>query len=392
MKHVVVIPPRDDGLYVTREIGDSIYNHSVHINPYNAVVYATKLRQEGETVEIIDGQALKLTPTETWKRIRHFNPDVATYFISCFGVQEDLACVDWKTPHKFVVSPIKTDTKELINLYPYPFSPEDFITDPKWFTGRADFSLLDIHKYSSTFRINLSDFCPYECVFCCRCRMQAPQKPVEDTVDEIIQLKKLGFSKFLLFGSEISIDKNVAFQLAEELSPLKVGFTTLDRVDLATAETYKALAEAGCSKICFGVESGSQHCLDFLKKHTTPEDAVAAFHTARQSGIKTRAHFIIGIPNETCRDLYASIRLAWKLNPDELIVNMLYPSPSSPFYNWLISNRLLKIRDWKYYKHYHRRRLAYKHARYTDIGDLQTIRNLLYATMSPTKALRKLLH
>jgi radical SAM superfamily enzyme YgiQ (UPF0313 family) len=397
MKHVIVIPPMDSGCYATREIGDAIYNRPpYHLNPYNAVVYATKLRDEdGQKVEILDAQALGLNYEQTKMQIKKRQPDCVTYFISAYGVPYDVQCVEWRIPKHFVVSPIKTDVNELIEIYSeFPFEKADFLTSPNLFIGKADFSLLDLSKYSCPIRINTNDFCPFQCIFCCRCEMKVNLKPVEDTVEEIKYIQKTyGINKFFLFGSEISINKNFAMQLAEKLAGKNIRFLALDRVNLVEKEVYDALYLAGLSDIHFGVESGSQKMLDYMRKNITPQDTVDAFEIVNKfKDVTKRAYFILGFPPETLPDIFASIRLSWKIAPDEPMVETLYPDVGSPLYKMLKAEGKLKTRRWELFKHYNRRTLVFEHERYKNWKQLNTARwaAMLAMNMRNFKNIKKL--
>jgi radical SAM superfamily enzyme YgiQ (UPF0313 family) len=390
MKHLIVIPPMDDGCYVTREIGDSIYNHPpYHFNPYNAVVYATKLRDEdGQKVRILDAQALGLNYEQTKREIRKHQPDHVTYFISAYGVPYDAQCVDWSIPKSFVVSPIKTDVNELIEIYSeFPFEKDDFITKPNEFIGKADFSLVDLSRYSVPIRINTNDFCPFQCIFCCRCEMKANLKPVEDTIEEIEYVQeRYGINKFFLFGSEISINKTLAMQLAEKLLERNITFLTLDRVNLVEKDVYDMLYKAGLRDIHFGVESGSSKILEYMRKNITPEDTVRAFEIVNKfKDVNKRAYFIIGFPTEGLSDILASIRLSWKIAPDEPMVEVLYPDVGSPLYKQLKQDKILKTRRWELYKHYNRRTLVFKHKRYKNWQSVNVARHIVMLAMELRK-------
>jgi len=379
MKHVIVIPPKDDGFFVTRELGDSMFNN-VNYNPYNPIVYATKLRdEEHENVTVIDAQAMNLNYEQTKFLVRKQKPDIVTYFLSAFSIPNDVKCVDWNAEKEFFVSPFQVDVSELLQIYPeYPFEKEEFIKNPNILTGKADFSFVDLSKYH-LLRININDFCPFQCAYCCRSGTVARLKPVEDTVEEIEYiLNKYGRRELFLFTSEISLKKDMIFELTEKLLGKNLILTTMDRVDLVEREVYEKLVRAGLRNIQLGIESGSQRCLDSVNKGIKVDDAIRAFDELKTfKELSKRAFFIVGFPIEGWADLWASIKLAWKIQPDELSVEIFYPSPSSPVYTEMKKQGKLKTLRWEYYKHHKRRTLVFHHNYYRNYRDLLRTKNLV---------------
>ena len=56
---------------------------------------------------------------------------------------------------------------------------------------------------------------------------------------------------------------------------------------------------AGCRRIYYGWESGSQRMLDVLKKDLTPEVIIDAAKMTRRAGIWAKVYIIVGSPGET---------------------------------------------------------------------------------------------
>ena len=59
------------------------------------------------------------------------------------------------------------------------------------------------------------------------------------------------------------------------------------------------MARAGCRTVAFGIESGNQQSLDFLKKDQDLNTARHAIAACREAGIETVGYALVGIPGET---------------------------------------------------------------------------------------------
>jgi len=88
------------------------------------------------------------------------------------------------------------------------------------------------------------------------------------------------------------------------------------RADCLDPELARAMAAAGCVGISFGLESGVQEILDRAKKGTTIEQGREAVRAAKDAGISTLGHFILGLPGETRETIDRTIAYAIDVDPD----------------------------------------------------------------------------
>ncbi|MEM2999372.1 MAG: radical SAM protein [Candidatus Bathyarchaeia archaeon] len=384
MKQVIVLPPQDQGYFVTREPGDVMYNKDANYNPYAALVYAKKLKDAGENVVIVDAQAKGLDYELTKKFVHKLEPDVITYFINAFGIPFDAKVIDWKFKEKkFVLTPFQVDVSDTIKIYQeFPFEKLDFIEDPNIFAGKADFSLINLNDYN-TIRINLNDFCPFQCSFCCRSGLLPNWKSVEETAEEINYiLEKYKRKEFFLFCSEISLRKDLALELADRLKGKDLTLRTLDRVNLIEKAVYEELVKAGLKYVELGVESGSQKCLDYMGKGTKIADIYSAFEILNAfRNLNKKAFVIFGLPIEEWSDLIKTVKLTWDIAPNIVSAELLYPSPGSPLYEKLKAEGLLKTFRWEYYKHPLRRTIVFHQSRYKNFNDLKRVKSFFTALM-----------
>lgn len=80
-------------------------------------------------------------------------------------------------------------------------------------------------------------------------------------------------------------------------------------------DTLLALKRAGCEQVQFGIETTSPRLQRLLGKPLPPDGVAALLRNCRESGIRTSAYFITGIPGQTETDLEGDLDLfrRWKL-------------------------------------------------------------------------------
>lgn len=118
------------------------------------------------------------------------------------------------------------------------------------------------------------------------------------------------------------------------------------RVDQVDLELLKEMKSAGCWRIGFGVEAGTQKVIDWYGKKITIEKAVQAVKLCRKAGISPFCFFIIGAPIETENDVKETISAAKKINPDIVGISFLTPFPGSKLYDYAVENGLLLTKDF----------------------------------------------
>jgi radical SAM superfamily enzyme YgiQ (UPF0313 family) len=124
-------------------------------------------------------------------------------------------------------------------------------------------------------------------------------------------------------------------------------FECLSRVDLMDAELVHLLREAGCIRIAFGAESGSQKVLDAMNKGTRVEQIRYAAELCRQAGIEIYYYIMLGYPGEEWADILKTVELLKETRPDQFSSTIAYPLPSTEFFEE-VKHRLLDAPNWDY--------------------------------------------
>jgi anaerobic magnesium-protoporphyrin IX monomethyl ester cyclase len=106
----------------------------------------------------------------------------------------------------------------------------------------------------------------------------------------------------------------------------------LGRVDSIDRDTAEDMKLAGCDRIFFGIESGSDSILKLMRKKITTEGARRAVEIARSAGLRVGSFFILCYPGETDDTVLQTLRFAASLPLDYLSFTMPYPLPGTALY------------------------------------------------------------
>lgn len=191
--------------------------------------------------------------------------------------------------------------------------------------------------------------CPYRCTFCNtprhRYRVMTPGR----VCDELKACIDLGIHEFYFVDDTFNITNQRVLDLCDEIirRGLQMSWTVRFRVKGVNRELLTKMKQAGCTRIQFGVEQGTEEGLLRLKKDVTVREIENAFALCREIGIRTVAYFMIGTPVERSReDVMDTIAYSIKLDPDFCMYNILTPFPGTTLYDEGQRDGVLDVNPW----------------------------------------------
>ncbi|MEM2704067.1 MAG: radical SAM protein [Candidatus Bathyarchaeia archaeon] len=206
------------------------------------------------------------------------------------------------------------------------------------------------------FPVITSRGCIFWCDFCTAVRMFGRKyrtRSPRNIVDELELLEKKYSAEEVAFCDDLfTFDQERTRKLCREIKKrkLEIKWTCGTRVDMVTKDLLRAMKEAGCIGVWFGVESGSQRLLNEMHKGISVAQTVKAFKWAREIGLRTLAQVIIGFPGEDEKSAWETVRLVEKISPDEVgFYNVATPFPGTPLYDEVLKNEWLRVRDFEKY-------------------------------------------
>ncbi len=193
--------------------------------------------------------------------------------------------------------------------------------------------------------------CPYKCLFCDRPHLgkNFRFRSAKNVVDEIQECEKAGIKEIFIYDDTFGADKQRVLDICNEIIKrgIKMVWDVRTRVNTVDQEILGALKKAGCQRIHYGVEAGTQKILDVLRKGITLEMAEKAFKLTKKAGIEALAYFMIGSPTETKKDVIQTIKFMKKLNPDYAHITITTPYPATDLYKMGLEQKVLSYDYWK---------------------------------------------
>lgn len=146
--------------------------------------------------------------------------------------------------------------------------------------------------------------CTYKCAFCTQSDVERSGfivGEIQKVVDDIEYLSKKYNSEYFYFLNNYfpsSLDYIKAFNEELKKRNLKIYWSDCGRVNGLTYEKLKILYEAGCRKLVFGFESGSNKILELIDKRLKLDEVVQVLKWCKEIGIWADLEIIIGLPYE----------------------------------------------------------------------------------------------
>jgi len=240
-------------------------------------------------------------------------------------------------------------------------SPREFIEDLDTLPFPAR-DLFDNQSYKSHFKekfgytttsVITSRGCPFNCDFCSRAVFgnQFRARSAKNVVEEMESVQALEYDRIWFADDCFTLNKNRLLSICDEVvrCGLETQWECLSRVDTIDMETARKMKKAGCVRVFFGIESGSDLVLALMKKQVTADKARKAVLTTKSAGIQVGAFFIVGYPGETDQTVLETLKFASSLPLDYLSFTMPYPIPGTPLYERVKDD--IEVDDWTEPKH-----------------------------------------
>jgi anaerobic magnesium-protoporphyrin IX monomethyl ester cyclase len=196
------------------------------------------------------------------------------------------------------------------------------------------------------FTISSSRGCPYRCTFCSSAtywKSSFRARSPKNVVDEIeVLIHEFGADGLNFREDNFMVNHKRVSSICSEMvrRGLRIPWVCEARVDNINYEILSAMKEAGLTGVWCGVESGSPTILKQIKKGYSVEQVLQAFGWINKLGLKSRAGFMIGFPDETEEDIEKTLKLSIEINPTHAYFQSYVAFPRSELYDYVVQNKL----------------------------------------------------
>jgi radical SAM superfamily enzyme YgiQ (UPF0313 family) len=151
--------------------------------------------------------------------------------------------------------------------------------------------------------------------------------------------------------------------IENNLSHIK--WSCFSRADTLNKEMLEYMKKAGCSRIYFGIESGSPKVLNYYNKNYVIDKAIKDIVFCKKLGIETIGLFMVGSPVETVEDLSESIQMAINCEFDFITAFQFVIYPGTAMYEQYNTDIVFSVFPYK--NKFKDERINYKATRHQKI-------------------------
>ncbi len=366
--------------------------------PLSLAWVAAIARQAGHQVTLIDARTLKLSKEEVLDKLKSFKPDIIGFMMTTYMFPETL---EWIRYLKKVLK-----VKVVIGGYNLRVYPRESLSHPEIDYGVIEHALDTIpqllsalegkrkleevvglvYKANGEIRINPAqpvDFekfphpardllpnelyaefpterknftvmvtslgCPYSYSFCEAGQTAFNPRSPETVVGEMEECYfKYGIREIDIFDYDFTIDRKRTIDICRGIKNrnLDLLWACRSRVDI-DAELLQEMKEAGCGRIYYGLETGSQDVLDKLRKGITFDQIRKTIGITKELGMKALGFFLVGAPGETKKTVKRTLKFAKELDLDYVQFSKCLAKPLTSLWKQMVQETGEDYwRDW----------------------------------------------
>ncbi|MDE7351428.1 MAG: B12-binding domain-containing radical SAM protein [Acetatifactor sp.] len=178
--------------------------------------------------------------------------------------------------------------------------------------------------------------CPYSCNFCANQEHGIRYRTGKNIRKELEYLiEQYGIKGFCITDDNFIVNRDRIEDICNEITPLKLKWSSLSRVNTVDEDLLKKLKQSGCIEIKYGIESGSPRILKLMNKQITIDQIKHAISITHNVGIRVKAFILHGFPGENIESTQETIQLLEELKEkiDRISLFRFVPLPGSPAYN-----------------------------------------------------------
>ena len=214
--------------------------------------------------------------------------------------------------------------------------------DMNFYTTASPYAIRGV--FTRSFYISSSRGCPSSCTFCVSKKMREYHgierfirlRSSQSLFNEIEELRnKYKIDSFYFIDDLFTLKKENVHEfcnlMIKNKSPLIWGCSS--KVNTVDFEVLRAMRNAGCVQIDFGVERGSDQALKFLKKGINIKQINDAFNSCKKLEIRTFANMLVNVPEEKEEDLEDILKIVRQIKPCIVTFNIFTPYPGCEIYD-----------------------------------------------------------
>ena len=191
------------------------------------------------------------------------------------------------------------------------------------------------------FTMFITDYgCPFKCGYCYYERIDHKRRNMENIREELEYIHSLGIRELLFMDPSFGAVRKHAMEVCETMRGVSSRFSWVAemRADSMDEELLRTVKAAGCHTLMIGVETPDEKVLAQLNRRQETKRIEESFALCRKVGIRTLAHFIIGLDGEDEASIHRLIDFSLKIKPDIASYNVARPAWNTSFRDTVVNN------------------------------------------------------
>jgi anaerobic magnesium-protoporphyrin IX monomethyl ester cyclase len=231
---------------------------------------------------------------------------------------------------------VATTRKTMNNIDKLPFPIRNIVNINLYKTNHVSKGFS--RKNKSIHEILTTRGCPNKCIFCLtnisydKVLFRSERNVIAELDYCVVKFKA---EHVYVMDDTFTANKNLVKKCCRFFRKHKITWHCNASINFMTKEIINLMSQSGCKGICYGVESGSQRVLDYIKKNVTVEKIKKVFQWSHDAKIDIiEGTFIVGShPDENKNDINKTLQLITKIRPDVINVTKITPFPGTEIYN-----------------------------------------------------------
>jgi anaerobic magnesium-protoporphyrin IX monomethyl ester cyclase len=232
------------------------------------------------------------------------------------------------------------------NLDKFPFPDWTIYSKSAFFRPYNGF----VYKYGD---FEMSRGCPYKCSYCINVQLQEiyrhagpenfhREKSIDRVISEIKYAREHFDIEFLKFWDEtfLLMSKERMEEFCDKYSTeIGLPYVIETTAESVTEFSAKVLKKTNCKSVSIGMETGNPDIRQgLLHKTTNNEEYQTAFQNLAENGVSKSSFNMIGLPNESQKDIFDTIGLNRALGTFNQSVGIFYPYKGTPIRRMMIEH------------------------------------------------------
>jgi radical SAM superfamily enzyme YgiQ (UPF0313 family) len=260
---------------------------------------------------------------------------------------ENIAGLSFRSDGEMIHNPDRELNPDLDSL---PFPAYDLLPVGKYVPA------LGGYKRLPAISVITSRGCSGSCSYCNRFLGKRVRKRSSENIIEELKLliDRFHIKEIYFFDDSFTEFPSKVRELCEKMIEEKLDLTwsCFARFQFVNEDMLRAMREAGCMHISYGIESADPEILKAVNKPTDLDKVRDVVALTRKAGIETLIGFMLGLPGETKETMEKTIQLAIELDPDMVLFDITTPFPGTEMFNWAREKGYLKTGNWSEYDLY----------------------------------------